>query len=317
MEPVLSHISKNQVRFIRSLQQKKVRDEEELFVAEGDKCIGELLGHFDLVLYVRQQATDDRQLATGNRESLPLYSPTPLLASPSELSQMSSLKTPQDSLAVFKQKSDKLSTNQQDDFSKLSTTELDGFSKLSTFNFKLEQALVLALDGIQDPGNLGTIIRTADWFGITDIYCSNDTADCYNPKVVQATMGALARVSIHYIDLVEWLTDIRHSRNGETSDIPTPLSPYSPTPIYGTLLDGRNIYEKGSIEDPTRGIIIMGNEGNGISAEVREFITHPLYMPSYTPDTKHQTPDTHIESLNVAIATAITLAEFRRQFTTK
>ena len=306
MESVLGHISKNQVRFIRSLQQKKVRDEEKLFVAEGDKCIGELLGHFDLVFYIRQQATGDRQLATGNWMSLPLYSPTPLIATPTELEQMSSLKTPQGSIAVFRQKTEELST-----------TERDGFSKLYTLNSKL----ILALDNIQDPGNLGTIIRTADWFGVTDIYCSKDTADCYNPKVVQATMGALARVSIHYIDLVEWLTDIRHSRNGETSDIPTPIHPYSPTPIYGTLLDGRNIYEQGAIADTAGGIIIMGNEGNGISAEVREFITHPLYIPSYTQSTiaqrAHYPQSTHIESLNVAVATAITLAEFRRQFTTK
>lgn len=270
MEPNLSHISKNQVKFIRSLQQKKVRDEEGLFVAEGDKCISELIHHFELVTLV---VTGDRQQAID--APLP-----PLLASQSELEQMSSMKTPQGSLAVFRQKS----------------------NKLSTLNFKLEQSLVLALDGIQDPGNLGTIIRTADWFGIKDIYCSQDTADCYNPKVVQATMGALARVGIHYVDLVEWLKE------------------ESEKCIYGTLLDGRNIYEPGAIEDTTRGIIIMGNEGNGISPEVRKHITHPLYIPSYTqetinktPDTRHQTLDTHIESLNVAVATAITLAEFRRK----
>ena len=193
---------------------------------------------------------------------------------------MSSLKTPQGSLAVFRQKS----------FSD------SGLSAKRSFS---DSGLILALDSIQDPGNLGTIIRTADWFGITDIYCSRDTADCYNSKVVQATMGALARVHIHYIDLVDWLSGI-----SGISGNPTPLLPYSPTPIYGTLLDGRNLYEQGAIPDPTRGVIIMGNEGNGISPEVRKFITHPLYIPSYSAET--------IESLNVAIATAITLAEFRR-----
>ena len=263
MESNLGHISKNQVKFIRSLQLKKVRDEEKLFVAEGDKCISELLGHFDLVLHVKG---DGR-----------------------ELSQMSSLKTPQGSIAVFRQKS----------FSDSGLSAKGGLSASAVFQ---QSGLTLALDSVQDPGNLGTIIRTADWFGVTDIYCSKDTADCYNPKVVQATMGALARVNIHYVELVKWLANIKHSRNGETLDIPTP--------IYGTLLDGRNIYEDGAIADTTGGIIIMGNEGNGISAEVREFITHPLYIPSYA-------PNTHIESLNVAIATAITLAEFRRQFTTK
>ena len=288
MEPLLGHISKNQVRFIRSLQQKKVRDEEKLFVAEGDKCIGELIHHFDLVTLV---VTDDKQQATSvSPTPLLPYSPTPLIATPTELEQMSSLKTPQGSIAVFRQKTDELST-----------TERDGFSKLSTLNFKLEQALMLALDGIQDPGNLGTIIRTADWFGVTDIYCSKDTADCYNPKVVQATMGALARVNIHCVDLVESLKLIVE-RSSKVDSLKFP--------IYGTLLDGRNIYEDGAIADTTGGIIIMGNEGNGISAEVREFITHPLYIPSYA-------PNAHIESLNVAVATAITLAEFRRQFTTK
>ena len=295
MEPLLGHISKNQVRFIRSLQQKKVRDEEKLFVAEGDKCIGELIHHFDLVTLV---VTDDRQSATSvSPTPLLPYSPTPLIATPTELEQMSSLKTPQGTLAVFRQKSDKLSTTERDDFSKLSTTERDDFSKLYTLNSKL----ILALDNIQDPGNLGTIIRTADWFGVTDIYCSKDTADCYNPKVVQATMGALARVNIHYVDLVESLKLIVE-RSSKVDSLKFP--------IYGTLLDGRNIYEDGAIADTVGGIIIMGNEGNGISAEVREFITHPLYIPSYA-------PNAHIESLNVAVATAITLAEFRRQFTTK
>lgn len=277
MESVLSHISKNQVKFIRSLQQKKVRDEEGLFVAEGDKCIGELIHHFELVTLVQSGVESGKFKVESKLDSGKFNS---YIATEQELSQISSLKTPQGSLAVFRQKSDKLST-----------TEPDDSSKLSTLNFKLEQALVLALDGIQDPGNLGTIIRTADWFGITDVYCSKDTADCYNPKVVQATMGALARVNIHYVDLVESLKFIVESLK---------------FPLYGTLLDGRNIYEEGAISDPTCGIIIMGNEGNGISAEVREFITHPLYIPSYT-------PNTHIESLNVAVATAITLAEFRRQ----
>ncbi len=309
MESVLGHISKNQVRFIRSLQLKKVRDEEKLFVAEGDKCIGELLGHFDLVTLVQSSIFNPQSSIAHRAFNSPSgVQSSILLASPSELSQMSSLKTPQGSLAVFRQKSDTLSTTERNGFSKLSTTERDGFSTLYTLNSKLEQALVLALDNIQDPGNLGTIIRTADWFGITDIYCSKDTADCYNPKVVQATMGALARVNIHYVDLVESLKLIVE-RSSKVDSLKFP--------IYGTLLDGRNIYEDGAIADASRGIIIMGNEGNGISAEVREFITHPLYIPNYPPNTRHQTPNTHIESLNVAVATAITLAEFRRQFTTK
>lgn len=274
MEPVLGHISKNQVRFIRSLQQKKVRDEQHLFVAEGDKCIGELLGHFDLVYYVTIEAYQPISLSA--------YQPLSLQATPTELSQMSSLKTPQKVIAVFRQKDPNPSFPSNGKEVDHSPLRGDG-------------GVCLALDSIQDPGNLGTIIRTADWFGITDIYCSFDTADCYNPKVVQATMGALARVSVHYIDLVNWLSSI------------------SGISIYGTLLDGRNLYEKDAIPDPAHGIIVMGNEGNGISAEVKKFITHPLYIPSYTSSpARGGLEGSHIESLNVAIATAITLAEFRR-----
>ena len=150
----------------------------------------------------------------------------------------------------------------------------------------------MVLDGIQDPGNLGTIIRTCDWFGVRTILCSPDTADCYNPKVVQATMGALARVQIHYVDLPSFLKDTN-------------------LPIFGTLLDGRDMYEELKREEvnelKSKAIIVMGNEGNGISQAVRPFITHPLRIPSYPKDAETS------ESLNVAIATAIVLAEFRRQ----
>ena len=144
----------------------------------------------------------------------------------------------------------------------------------------------MALDGVQDPGNVGTIIRIADWFGIDTIYCSPDTADVYNPKVVQATMGSLAHVRIIYTDLIELLKDI---------DVP----------VYGTLLDGENIYQQQL--DSRQGIIVMGNEGNGISSEVRKLITHKLLIPNF-----HEEQET-AESLNVAIATAITCSEFRRR----
>ena len=149
----------------------------------------------------------------------------------------------------------------------------------------LSRQLVLALDTVQDPGNLGTIVRIADWYGIEDILCSPLCADLYNPKVVQATMGALARVRVHYVDLVEFLPRIG-------------------TPIYGTFLDGQDIY--GQSLTPT-GIIVMGNEGNGISPEVRKLVTHSLFLPSYPPGRITS------ESLNVAIATAVVCAEFRRR----
>ena len=178
------------------------------------------------------------------------------------------------------------------------------FRKHSIEDLRLEiEDLVLALDGIQDPGNLGTIIRTCDWFGVHDIVCSKDTADCYNPKVVQATMGALARVRVHYVDLPNWLSEQQR-------------------PIIGTLLDGRDMYDELKSERvkelKNEGIIVMGNEGNGISQEVRSLITHPIRIPSYPKNgaSEHsekieEAPEV-IESLNVSIATAIVLAEFRR-----
>ena len=236
----MEHLSKAQVKWVRSLQQKKHRDAEGVFVAEGAKCVEELRKAFELVLL----ATSDNATYT-------------------EIEQMSSLRTPQGVIGVFKKRE---------------------------FNSEIPSGLLVALDGVQDPGNLGTIIRTCDWFGIHDILCSRDTADCYNPKVVQATMGALARVRVHYVDLPKELTLLRQTG----------------LPIYGTLLEGENLYEPYAIPDKQRGVIIMGNEGNGISESIRKLITHPLLIPSYPINASTS------ESLNVSIATAIVLAEFRR-----
>ena len=240
----MEHLSKNQIKWVRSLQQKKQRDAEGVFVAEGHKCVEELRNAFELVLLV-----------------------TPDNATEVEIAQMSNLRTPQGVIGVFRKRQRPISTLN---------------SQLST--------LSIALDGVQDPGNLGTIIRTCDWFGVHDIYCSKDTADCYNPKVVQATMGALARVRVHYIDIKEWLQPMREAG----------------VPVYGTLLEGGNMYENGAIADKSKGVIIMGSEGNGISPAIRELITHPIRIPSYPADAETS------ESLNVGIATAIVLAEFRR-----
>ena len=236
----MEKISKAQIKLIRSLQQKKYRDETGLFVAEGEKCVEELRKAFELVYLYREGEN----------------------ASRIEIEQMSGLKTPQGVIAVFK----KPITNHQ---SPITNGEL-----------------VLALDGIQDPGNLGTIIRTSDWFGVYDIYCSLDTADCYNPKVVQATMGALAHICIHYVDLPQWLASVQ-------------------CPIYGTLLEGENMYTKPLAK---KGVIVMGNEGKGISPAVRKLITQSILIPSYKKEASEV-----IESLNVSIATAIVLAEFRRR----
>lgn len=251
----MAHISKAQIKLVRSLQHKKFRDELSLFVAEGDKCIGELAKTFELVLRI-----------------------DPTNATDAEIAQMSSLRTPQGSIAVFRQFTDGRPT-----------VELDVTERSRT--------LSLVLDGIQDPGNLGTIIRTADWFGVKDIYCSLDTADYYNPKVVQATMGSLARVRVHYVNLVEWLSA---QQNG------CPI-------VLGTLLDGEDLYTTLSSVALSGGnltegatYVVMGNEGNGISEAVRPFITHPVRIPSYPEGAETA------ESLNVAIATAIVLAEIRR-----
>ena len=240
------HLSKSQIKWVRSLQQKKNRDAEGMFVAEGKKCVEELRNAFELVLLV-----------------------TPDNATEVEIAQMSNLRTPQGVIGVFRR----------------SGEEARGERRKAR-----GKELVVALDGVQDPGNLGTIIRTCDWFGVHDIYCSKDTADCYNPKVVQATMGALARVRVHYLDLELWLQEVQAAG----------------LPLYGTLLEGRNMYEAGAIADKGRGVIIMGNEGNGISPMIRELITHPIRIPSYPADAETS------ESLNVGIATAIVLAEFRR-----
>ena len=244
----MEKISKSQVKLIKSLQQKKFRDELGLFVAEGEKCVGELRKSFELVHLYREGEN----------------------ASRTEIEQMSGLRTPQGVIAVFKKRD-------------LSTLD----ARLST--------LVLALDEVQDPGNLGTIIRTCDWFGVHDIFCSRDTADCYNPKVVQATMGALARVRVHYVDLPEWLKSQITNHKSQIA-------------IIGTLLEGRDMYEELSTLDSrlSTSIIVMGNEGNGISPAVRQLITLPIRIPSYPKNAETS------ESLNVSIATAIVLAEFRR-----
>ena len=237
-------ISKNQIKFIRSLEMKKNRRRENLFVAEGPKVVGDLLraGYRPYAIFSTKEC------------------PNAQLITEEELQRISFLQHPQEILAIFHIPEETLSS--------------------------LPNQLCLALDGVQDPGNVGTIIRIADWFGINTIFCSLDTADVYNPKVVQATMGSLAHVRIIYTDLVELIKNIN-------------------VPVYGTLLDGKNIYEQEL--NSHQGIIVMGNEGNGISSEVRKLITHKLLIPNF-----HQEKET-AESLNVAIATAITCSEFRRR----
>ncbi len=265
---IMEKISKAQVKLVRSLQQKKFRDESGLFVAEGEKCVDELRKAFELVYYIQTAEKPLPDLPLKGQEE------TILFATPTEIEQMSSLRTPQGVIGVFR----KREASNKDEV-------------LNQAKLKPSNNLTLVLDGVQDPGNLGTIIRTCDWFGVHDIICSPNTADCYNPKVVQATMGALARVRVHYADLPKWLSELS-------------LQP-SPVNIYGTLLEGKDMYKVLS-DEAGLNIVIMGNEGNGISQEVRQLITHPIRIPSYPKNAETS------ESLNVSIATAIVLAEFRR-----
>ena len=249
-------ISKNQIKYIKSLEQKKVRYREGMFVAEGPKVVGDLL---------EAGYVPDRIMATpewfqnGNWQEEGCSQ----IVTDEELNRISFLQHPQQVLAVFPIP---VFQNQNHDFS---------------------SHLFLALDNVQDPGNLGTIIRIADWFGITTIFCSPDTADAYNPKVVQATMGSIARVHVVYTDLQMLFSEIPAG-----------------TPVYGTFLDGKDIYEQTLSPN---GIIIMGNEGNGISHDVAKYVNKKLLIPHYPAE--KETAD----SLNVAIATAITCAEFRRR----
>lgn len=247
-------LSKNKIRFIRSLETKKARQEENCFLAEGNKLINDTVGHFNCRLLIATSEWMEQHVGIIAQEII--------IVTKDEIRKCSLLKNPQDVIAVYEKPTYKININ------------------------SLKEQLVLALDTVQDPGNLGTIIRIADWFGISDIICSTECADIYNPKTVQATMGALSRVRIHYTSLSHFLKDIR------------------PTPIYGTFLEGNDIYKESL---SANGVIVMGNEGNGISNEIKQLIDHKLYIPNYPANAETS------ESLNVAIATAVTCAEFRRR----
>lgn len=249
-------VSKAKIKEVKKLEQKKFRKETGCFVAEGPKVVGDLIPHLQLVeLFATQQWFN------ANSTILPVGIKVSEI-NDDELRQLSFLQHPQQVLAIFRlpQAADADSPT---------------------------DSLCIALDGVQDPGNLGTIIRIADWFGITTIYCSDDTVDAWNPKTVQATMGSLARVNIVRCHLINYIKTL-------------PVG----TPVYGTLLDGDNIYEA---EIAPHGLLVMGNEGKGLSPEVREQVTHRLLIPSFPADRETA------ESLNVAIATAVTCAEFRRR----
>lgn len=251
-------ISKNKTKALRLLESKKHRRQAGLFVAEGPKVVGDLLAAGPARTLVATQEWLDAHPDAEASEVITVDA--------DELRRVSFLQHPQQVMATFPLPVDE--ERPEDSVSTICST------------------LCLALDGIQDPGNLGTIIRIADWFGIEHIYCSPDTADAYSPKVVQSTMGSIARVRIVVTDLLALAKSLPHD-----------------VPIYGTVLDGEDIYKQ-ALSD--RGLLVMGNEGNGITPEMQSLLTHRLLIPNYPPG--RPTAD----SLNVAIATAITCAEFRR-----
>ena len=241
-------ISKNQLKLITSLSQKKYRQKHQLFIAEGIKVVNELLNSsFEVEILF---CADDFKTAISEDKITRI--------SEIELKKISTLKSPNKVLGIFKIPEEKLLEN---------------------------SGLILALDAINDPGNLGTIIRLCDWFGISQLVCSKDTVDCYNQKVVQASMGSLTRISIHYIDLEDYLSG---------TNLPTFIADMDGDNVYKTVL-------------PKEGILILGNEANGVSKEVKKQIQRKISIPRFG-----KTQET--ESLNVATATAILLSEFKRNF---
>ena len=245
-------LSKSQISFVNALQQKKHRKEQSLFIVEGVKSITEFLnsGYSVSTIFCTSEYLQKFGKIT---QKVKLHEVTG-----SELKKISALITPQHALALV---------------GIPEKTSIDAESFKGRFT--------LVLDGIQDPGNMGTIIRTADWFGFEHIICSNETVDVYNPKVVQATMGSLSRMKVHYTDL-------------------QPILNISRVKIYGALLDGKNIYE---VDFGDEGLVVLGNEGNGITQTVIDEIDIPVTIPRFG----------QAESLNVAIASSIFCSEIKRK----
>ncbi|MBE9584443.1 RNA methyltransferase [Mucilaginibacter sp. JRF] len=244
-------LSKSQINLLKSLQHKKFRTEHGLFLVEGHKSVNEFANSAYQVDTVFQTYTSDPKLLNLSQKI------NSQQISLNDLEKISALKTPQDVVALIK---------------------IPDWPALS--NDTLSKKFSIVLDGIQDPGNLGTIIRTADWFGITDIICSADTVDAYNPKVVQASMGSLSRTRLHYVDIEQFLKRTQ-------------------LPVFGALFNGKNIYET---QFGGEGLIVMGNEGNGIRPAVEKLIQKAITIPRAG----------QAESLNVGIATAIFCSEIKR-----
>lgn len=239
-------ISKNYIKLIHSLERKKNRDEEGKFVLEGEKMLLEILNWKSDYL-VHLFYTEDFKSSISSFDESKCTE-----VSEKELKSISRLQTPNKALAIFR---------------KWEPTAI-------------KSDFYIALDGVQDPGNMGTILRLADWFGIPEIICSKDTVDCFNPKVVQATMGAIFRVQVRYVDLIDFLPTLN-------------------LPIYGALLEGENVYQT---KLSPKGILVLGNEGKGIRTDIQKIIDKPISIPRFG----------EAESLNVSTAGAILLSEFFR-----
>lgn len=252
-------ISKSKLKELRQLESKKHRHERFQFVAEGPKVVGDLLATFKADTIAATSEWWKSHPDASAREKIELTA--------EELKKLSFLQHPQQVFCTFPIPANSF------------------FADSSKKPY--EKDICLALDNVQDPGNLGTIIRIADWFGINTIYCSHETVDAYSPKVVQATMGSIAHVNLIYTDLCKLIDKMPEN-----------------IPVYGTMLDGDDIY---STNISHRGIIVMGNEGNGISDMIAKRLTHKLFIPPY-PISRRTT-----DSLNVGMATAICCAEFRRR----
>jgi TrmH family RNA methyltransferase len=254
-------LTKNQIKQINNLQKKKFRDQLGLFSAEGNKLVSELLDagmEASMLIFTSNWTNPQKSKYLKKAEQI-------IETEPAALKKVSNLKTPPSVIGIFK-------------------IPTPSYSKEDISN-----SLSILLDDLQDPGNLGTIIRIADWFGIKHIFCSPNTVDTYNPKVIQATMGAISRVNVHYTDLNQLISKFQQEN----------------FPVYGTFLDGENLYEQ---KLSSKGFIIMGNEGKGISSDLEKMVSQKLLIPNYPQDAPTS------ESLNVSVATAIICGEFRRQF---
>ena len=249
-------LSKNKIKFFNSLKLRKFRIKHNLFLAEGEKLVSELLQSEIKPKFILTKSK--KLIPQNNYRNYEVYE-----VENAEIKKISQLKTPPEIIGIFE------------------------IPKYVYDANKINKALNLFCDDIQNPGNLGTIIRTADWFGIENIFCSLNTVDVYNPKTIQATMGAIAGVKIYYVDRSTFFSSLNKS-----------------TPVYGTFLEGENIYDT---ELSKNGIIIIGNEGKGISKEISPFVTDKLCIPDFNIEKSS-------ESLNASVAAAIICSEFKRRY---